>query len=122
MDATGSKAAATVFVLIILIVFSNATRGNTISASRALLAFGRDGMLPYGHYFTVVKLGEPVWGTLLSVAVALLVGLVQFGPSSAFNSLLGGSTIFFFISYGEFMLESRTEGALARQRSAVQSS
>lgn len=99
MDATGSKACTTIFILIILIVFSNATRGNTISASRTLLAFGRDGMLPYGHYFTVVRLGEPVWGIVLSVIVSLLVGLVQFGPAAAFNSLLGGATIFFFISY-----------------------
>lgn len=99
MDATGSKAATTVFILIVLVVFSNATRGNCISASRCLLAFGRDGMLPYGHYFTIVKLGEPVWGIVLSVVISLIVGLVQFGPAAAFNSLLGGSTIFFFVSY-----------------------
>ncbi|WVR04219.1 hypothetical protein IAU60_001219 [Kwoniella sp. DSM 27419] len=99
MDATGSKAATSIFILIILIVFSNATRGNCISASRTLMAFARDGMLPYGDLFMVVKLGEPVWGIVISVFVALLVGLVQFGPAAAFNSLLGGSTIFFFISY-----------------------
>lgn len=97
MDATNSRVATTIFLLIVLIVFSNATRGNTISASRALLAFGRDGMLPYGHLFTVCILGEPVWGIVLSMVVALLVGLVQFGPAAAFNSLLGGSTIFFFM-------------------------
>ncbi|OCF39128.1 hypothetical protein I317_07069 [Kwoniella heveanensis CBS 569] len=99
MDATGSKAATSIFILIILIVFSNATRGNTISASRCLMAFARDEMLPYKHLFMVVRLGEPVWGIVLSVFIALLVGLVQFGPAAAFNSLLGGSTIFFFISY-----------------------
>ena len=99
MDATGSKAATTIFLAIVLVVFSNATRGNTISASRALLAFGRDGMLPYGHLFTICVLGEPVWGIVLSVVVALLVGLVQFGPAAAFNSLLGGSTIALFMAY-----------------------
>ncbi|WVQ78062.1 hypothetical protein IAT38_000143 [Cryptococcus sp. DSM 104549] len=99
MDATGSKAATTIFILIILIVFSNATRGNCISASRTLMAFARDGMLPYGEVFMVVKWGEPVWGIVLSVVISLLVGLVQFGPAAAFNSLLGGSTIFFFVSY-----------------------
>jgi amino acid transporter len=57
-------------------------------------------MLPYPHLFTYVRLGEPVWGIVLSVVVALIVGLVQFGPAAAFNSLLGGSTIFLFISYG----------------------
>lgn len=99
MDATGSRAATTVFLLIVLIVFSNATRGNTISASRALLAFGRDGMLPYGHLFTVCVLGEPIWGIVLSVFVALLVGLVQLGPAAAFNSLTGSSTIALFMAY-----------------------
>ncbi|WWC87420.1 uncharacterized protein L201_002309 [Kwoniella dendrophila CBS 6074] len=99
MDATNSKAATTIFILILLIVFSNATRGNTISAGRTLMAFARDGMLPYGSIFMTVKLGEPIYGIILSVIIALLVGLVQFGPAAAFNSLTGGSTIFFFISY-----------------------
>ncbi|WVW79036.1 hypothetical protein I302_100999 [Kwoniella bestiolae CBS 10118] len=99
MDATNSRAATTIFILILLIVFSNATRGNTISAGRTLMAFARDGMLPYGHVFMTVKLGEPIYGIILSVIIALLVGLVQFGPAAAFNSLTGGSTIFFFISY-----------------------
>ncbi|WWC67432.1 uncharacterized protein I206_101340 [Kwoniella pini CBS 10737] len=99
MDATNSKAATTIFILILLIVFSNATRGNTISAGRTLMAFARDGMLPYGSVFMTVKLGEPIYGIIISVVIALLVGLVQFGPAAAFNSLTGGSTIFFFISY-----------------------
>ncbi|WVR09268.1 hypothetical protein IAU60_006333 [Kwoniella sp. DSM 27419] len=101
MDATGSRAATTIFILILLIIFSNAPRGNTISASRTLLAFGRDGMLPFADWFMVVKFGEPIWGSVLSVIVALLVGLVQFGPAAAFNSLLGGATIFSFVSYSE---------------------
>ena len=99
MDTTGSKAATTVFLLILLIIFSNAPRANCIGVSRILLAFGRDEMIPYADWFTVVKLGEPIWGIVLSVVVALVVGLVQFGPAAAFNSLLGGSTIFSFISY-----------------------
>ena len=99
MDATGSKAVTTLFLIIILIIFSNATRGNTISASRALLAFGRDDMLPYGHLFTVCVLGEPIWGITLSMVVALLVGLVQFGPAAAFKSLTGSATVFLFLAY-----------------------
>lgn len=103
MDATGSKACTTIFVLILLLVFANAPRANTIAASRTLLAFGRDGMLPYGHLFTVVKYGEPVYGVALSVILALLLGLVQFGPLAAFNSLLGGATLFSFLSYSEYL-------------------
>jgi amino acid transporter len=56
-------------------------------------------MLPYGHFFTICKLGEPVWGIILSMIVALLVGLVQFGPAAAFNSLTGSATVFLFLAY-----------------------
>lgn len=104
LDATGSRAATTVFLGILLVIFSNAPRANCIGVSRILLAFGRDEMLPFSNWFTVVKLGEPIWGIVLSVVVALLVGLVQFGPAAAFNSLLGGATIFSFISYSELTM------------------
>lgn len=56
-------------------------------------------MIPFHNWFTVVKLGEPIWGIVLSVVISLVLGLVQFGPAAAFNSLLGGATVFSFISY-----------------------
>lgn len=101
MDATGSKAATTIMLLILLIIFSNAPRANCIGVSRILLSFGRDEMIPYHNWFTVVKLGEPIWGIVLSVVISLVLGLVQFGPAAAFNSLLGGATVFSFISYSK---------------------
>lgn len=100
MNATGSTAASTILVMIILVIFCNAVRGSAMSASRTLLAFGRDGMLPYSEAFTYCFLGEPLWGTILTVTVSLLAGMVQFGPAAAFNSLLGSSTIMLFLSYG----------------------
>ena len=52
MDATGSKAATTVMLFIVWLIFCNAVRGIAMTASRVLLAFGRDGMVPYGKAFT----------------------------------------------------------------------
>ena len=72
-----------------------------MTATRVLFAFGRDGMLPYGHVFGYTCFGEPVVGTVLTVLVSLTVGLVQLGPGAAFYSLLGSSTILTFTCYGE---------------------
>lgn len=100
MDATGSKAATTVMLFIVWLIFCNAVRGIAMTASRVLLAFGRDGMVPYGKAFTHLVCGEPVLGTVVTVVVALIVGLVQLGPEAAFNSLLGSAAITAFMAYG----------------------
>lgn len=101
MNATGSVVGSTILVLILLVVFTNAVRGSAMSASRTLLAFGRDNMLPYSEAFTYCVLGEPLWGTVLTIVVSLVVGLVQLGPTAAFNSLVGSSTVLLFLSYSE---------------------
>lgn len=99
MDATGSVAATSIFLLIPALMFINTVRGIAMTASRVLLSLGRDNALPYSSKFTVVKFGEPIYGVTLSLFVMLLCGLVQLGPSAAFNSLTGSATIMFEITY-----------------------
>lgn len=101
-NATQSTTATTILVLVVLLMFLNTVRGIAMTAARVLLAFGRDGMLPYGHVFAYTCYGEPVVGTLLTVAVSLVAGLVQLGPAAAFHSLLGSSTILSFMCYGTY--------------------
>lgn len=103
-NATRSTAASTTLILLILVIFLNTVRGIAMTATRVLFAFGRDGMLPYGHVFGYTCFGEPVVGTVLTVLVSLTVGLVQLGPGAAFYSLLGSSTILTFTCYGASFL------------------
>lgn len=101
MDATGSQAATTIFLLIPVLLFVNSVRGIVITAARVLLSLGRDKVMPRAEMWTHTFRGEPIYGVVLSVLVPLLCGAVQLGPSSAFNSLLGGAVIVFELSYGE---------------------
>jgi choline transport protein len=102
MDATGSKAATTLFVAIPAVLFMNSSRGISACASRVLLSMGRDNVLPFSKSFEIVKMGEPLVGLALSTVVAILLGLVQLGSTAAFNSLLGSATIMFQFTYGGF--------------------
>ncbi|KAK1925230.1 amino acid/polyamine transporter I [Papiliotrema laurentii] len=99
MDATGSKAATTLFVAIPAVLFMNSSRGISACASRVLLSMGRDNVLPFSKSFEIVKMGEPLVGLALSTVVAILLGLVQLGSTAAFNSLLGSATIMFQFTY-----------------------
>lgn len=70
-----------------------------MNAGRILLAFGRDGMIPFPQYWLYIRSGEPVFGILFTICVHLILGLVQLAPAAAFISLLGSSVIFTFTAY-----------------------
>lgn len=101
LDATGSKAATVIFLLIPAILFMNSSRGICACAARVMLSVSRDNVLPRSKSLQMMWRGEPIIGLVLSTAVALLLGLVQLGSTAAFSSLLGSSVILFQITYGE---------------------
>jgi choline transport protein len=103
MDATGSKAATTIFILIPCLLFINSVRGIVITSSRVLMSLGRDNVLPYARVWEKTIHGEPIVGLGVSMVIPILCGLVQLGSASAFSSLLGAATIVFELSYGELM-------------------
>jgi len=107
LNATGSKAATTVFVLIPCLLLVNSVRGIVITASRVLMSLGRDNVLLYPELWTKTVHGEPALGLAVTIVVPLLCGLVQLGSASAFASLLGAATIAFELSYGENLLRYR---------------
>jgi amino acid transporter len=88
-------------LIITALLFMNSARGVCLTAARVLMSLGRDEVLPCSGIFQVVKLGEPIYGLLLSLCVSLVCGLVQLGSTAAFSSLLGSATILFEITYGE---------------------
>jgi choline transport protein len=108
MDATGSKAATTVFLIIPTLLLCYGSRGCQLTASRIMLSLGRDSGLPWSRSFTKIRSGEPYIGLIVSSVVPLLAGLVQIGATSAFNSLLGTAVILLQASYGKSLYESST--------------
>ncbi|WRT67526.1 uncharacterized protein IL334_004498 [Kwoniella shivajii] len=113
LDATGSRVATTIFLVIPSVLFTNSVRGIVITASRVLMSLGRDNVLPYAKIWSLTLRGEPIYGLVVSTAVPLICGLVQLGSSSTFNSLLGAATIVFEVSYaipaGLMLLGGRTK-------------
>ena len=71
------------------------------AGSRTLYAFGRDNMIPGGHFFTTLSKGRrlPVTALLFTAAVSILVLLINIGAEKVFSTLLTISVAGFFISY-----------------------
>ncbi|OCF40042.1 hypothetical protein I317_06180 [Kwoniella heveanensis CBS 569] len=99
LDATSSKAATVIFILIPTMLLLNTCRGISMGASRVLLSLARDNVLPYPKVWCYTYRGEPIVGLAVSLLVPLSCGLVQLGSTAAFNSLLGAAVIVFQVSY-----------------------
>ncbi|MBE3042603.1 amino acid permease [Candidatus Bathyarchaeota archaeon] len=67
----------------------------TTAASRCTWAFARDGAIPGSRWWSKIhpKLGVPLNAMMLSMTVQILLSLIYFGSSEAFNAFLGVSII-----------------------------
>jgi len=128
MNATNSKTFTILYLLLVALLFSYGARGCQLTAARLAMSLGRDGGLPFARHFQYIVRGQPVVGLVLAAVAAalfgksdresvcsavmrrktahaahLLVGLVQFGSTNAFSSLLGTAVILLQISYGKML-------------------
>ncbi|KAF2276823.1 amino acid transporter [Westerdykella ornata] len=73
----------------------------TTAASRCTWAFARDGAIPGAQWWKTVnaRLDVPLNAMMLSMAVQLLLGLIYFGSSAAFNAFSGVGVICLTLSY-----------------------
>ncbi|KAF2009008.1 amino acid transporter [Aaosphaeria arxii CBS 175.79] len=73
----------------------------TTAASRCTWAFARDGAIPGSQWWKTVnvKLDVPLNAMMLSMAVQLILGLIYFGSSAAFNAFSGVGVICLTLSY-----------------------
>jgi len=99
--ATGSKGATTTMVCGLIATLVFATFGTLASASRLVWAFARDKGFPFPEYFAHVNPHHmiPVRAILLITIVAMLLGLVNIGSSTAFNALTSLALIGSYASY-----------------------
>ncbi|KAF2749861.1 amino acid transporter [Sporormia fimetaria CBS 119925] len=73
----------------------------TTAASRCTWAFSRDGAIPGSRWWREVnlKLDVPLNAMMLSMAIQLALGLINFGSSAAFNAFSGIGVICLTLSY-----------------------
>lgn len=100
--ATGSKAAATVLlVLFHATIFTVSLLNIFASVSRLVWAFARDKGLPFHHLFTYVHptLQIPIPALALTSIVCAVLALINIGSTVAFTALVSLPTVAIYISY-----------------------
>jgi amino acid transporter len=100
-SAVGSSGAAIALLSPLLVLGLFCGIGCTTAASRCTWAFARDGAIPGSQWWKTVnvKLDVPFNAMMLSMAVQLILGLIYFGSSAAFNAFSGVGVICLTLSY-----------------------
>jgi amino acid transporter len=117
---TGSAAGGFGLLFLILGILFFAGVGALTAASRCTYAFARDGAIPGSRLWKQVdkRFDIPMYALMLSTAVDMLLGLIYFGSSAAFNSFTGVATICLSTSYGMPILISVLRGRKAVKHSS----
>ncbi|EWY80866.1 hypothetical protein FOYG_16783 [Fusarium oxysporum NRRL 32931] len=86
--------------------------GCTTATSRCTWAFARDGAIPGAKWWSKInhKLDIPLNAMMLSMVIEILLGLIYFGSSAAFNAFSGVGVICLTASYGTPIAISLTTG------------
>lgn len=101
LQATGSRAAATILTLMLAVCFVNGTNGCITSASRLMFAMARDRGIVFADFFAHISpaLDVPVRTLLFCFVFNACFGLLYLGPTVAFSAYAASSTIFLNVSY-----------------------
>ncbi|KAH7125504.1 amino acid/polyamine transporter I [Dendryphion nanum] len=100
-SATGSKAASTVMVIMMVSICQISNFNVVASVSRLVWAFARDKGLPFNDYFTYIHptLQVPLPALFLVGTICCLLSLVNIASNTAFNALIALPTVALYISY-----------------------
>jgi amino acid transporter len=111
-SAVGSSGGAFGLLFPIMVLAIICGIGCTTAASRCTWAFARDGAIPGSGWWTVVnkKLDVPLNAMMLSMVVQLLLGLLYFGSTAAFNAFSGVGVICLTTSYAAPIAISLLDG------------
>ncbi|RFU80534.1 choline transport [Trichoderma arundinaceum] len=101
LQATKSRAAATILSLMLSICFINGTNASITSVSRLLFAMARDRGIVFHNYFAHIQAGlnVPVRTIMFCFVFNILFGLLYLGPVVAFSAYVASCTIFLNVSY-----------------------
>jgi amino acid transporter len=94
-EAVGSSQGAIGLLLPIMVLALICGIGCTTAASRCTWAFARDGAIPGSRWWKTVNptLDVPLNAMMLSMVVQILLGLINFGSTAAFNAFSGVGVI-----------------------------
>ncbi|KND87042.1 putative amino-acid permease [Tolypocladium ophioglossoides CBS 100239] len=100
-SAVGSSGGAFGLLVPLMVLAILCGIGCTTAASRCTWAFARGGAIPGSKWWTKVnhKLDVPVNAMMLSMVVQIILGLINFGSSAAFNAFSGVGVICLTASY-----------------------
>ncbi|OLN91701.1 Polyamine transporter TPO5 [Colletotrichum chlorophyti] len=100
-EAIGSSGGAFGLLVPLIVLAILCGIGCTTAASRCTWAFARDGAIPGSRWWKEVhpKLDVPLNAMMLSMAVQIILGLIYFGSSAAFNAFSGVGVICLTASY-----------------------
>ncbi|KAJ4854698.1 amino acid permease domain-containing protein [Trichoderma breve] len=122
LQATKSRAAATILSLMLSVCFINGTNASITSVSRLLYAMARDRGIVFHNYFAHIQSGlnVPVRTIMFCFVFNILFGLLYLGPVVAFSAYVASCTIFLNMSYSVPILVLLVRGrkVLANYQSA----
>lgn len=100
-SAVGSSGGAFGLLVPLLVLAIICGVGCTTASSRCTWAFARDGAIPASHLWKKVntKLDVPLNAMMLSMVVQIILGVIYFGSSAAFNAFSGVGVICLTTSY-----------------------
>ncbi|KAF6796391.1 choline transport, partial [Colletotrichum sojae] len=100
-QATGSSAAATVFVVTLSVCGCFACAAALQTASRLTWSFARDDAIVFSFFLSKInpRLGVPVNALLVNSALVFVLGCVFLGSSTAFNALVATGLILQQVSF-----------------------
>jgi amino acid transporter len=100
-SAVGSSGAAICLLVPIMVLAIICGIGCTTAASRCTWAFARDGAIPGSTWWKKVneRLDLPLNAMMLSMVVQILLGLIYFGSTAAFNAFSGVGVICLTAAY-----------------------
>ncbi|UQC91566.1 amino acid permease [Colletotrichum lupini] len=101
LQATKSRAAATVLSVAVALCFVNGANGCVTSGSRLVWSMARDNGTPFSKYLSRLhpKLNVPVRAIVVQAIFNILFGLLYLGPEVAFNAYIASCTLFLNLSY-----------------------
>lgn len=100
-SAVGNQGGAFALTIPIIVLGILCGVGCTTASSRCTWAFARDGAIPGSRWWKKVnpKLDIPLNAMMLCMVVEILLGLIYFGSTAAFNGFSGAGVVFLTISY-----------------------
>ena len=100
-SAVGSSVGAICLLIPLMVLGILCGTACTTAASRCTWAFARDGAIPGAKWWKKVHTGLdlPLNAMMLSMVIQILLGVIYFGSSAAFNAFSGVGVICLTISY-----------------------